>query len=236
MACARLPGLRAPFEFHRSARRLRRPSISAGSVAQKKERASARGAACWRCRCSPAFSVRADRATVSPVGDLAGDRHGRPARGPSLLRACGRCPLACKHSPARSLTGSGGLVCADAETASTSSANASVASRRTLRRPASSAPPPSPAHWSTGQWPQLQVVGVGELGLPGRAALAIEIDEQHAGVGLVAQCAGRIVLAVEDAGAQQGDELVLVEALDAIERDRRARIARAEHAFLAAGQ
>src|SRR5690242_18070824 len=79
------------------------------------------------------------------------------------------------------------------------------------------------------QRPQLQNVGIGELGLPGRAALAVEIDEQHAGIGLVAQRAGRIVLAVKDAGAQQGNQLVLVEAFDAVERDRRARFARAEH-------
>src|SRR5260370_9819864 len=86
------------------------------------------------------------------------------------------------------------------------------------------------------QRPQLQVVGIGILGLPGGAVAAIEIDEQAAGVGLVTHRAGRVVLAIEHAGAQRRRELRFVEALDAVERDRRAGISRGADALLAAGQ
>src|SRR5258708_3064370 len=72
---------------------------------------------------------------------------------------------------------------------------------------------------------QLEMVGVGILGLPGRAAATIKIDEQLAGIGLIAQRARRVVLAVEQARAEQGSELSLVEALDAIEGNRCAGVA-----------
>ncbi len=69
------------------------------------------------------------------------------------------------------------------------------------------------------QWSQVQIVGVGIFGFPDRAVAAVEIDEQLAGVGLVAQRTGGIVLAVEHAGAEQRRELRLVEALDAVGRE-----------------
>src|SRR5229473_496231 len=58
-----------------------------------------------------------------------------------------------------------------------------------------------------------RVVGVGELSFPGRA---VEVDEQSAAVGIVAQRPHRPVLAVERRRAESSDDLLLAHAFDTV--------------------